>query len=144
MSQQAPPSKLQAAILFSSSHHLSLAHWGDPQSELKVVVDVVVLLVVKLGEVVVVVVVVEVVLVVISKHWHTCWRYVLIHSGLFQLSVTVIENRTIHGPFMIQSSTSWFYLFYGRKIWLDGCIKNQIGPRLGCKNQILHEIAYSA
>ena len=28
--QQAPPSQLQSALLFSSSHQLSLAHWGDP------------------------------------------------------------------------------------------------------------------
>ena len=28
--QQAPPSQLQSALLFSSSHHWSVAHWGDP------------------------------------------------------------------------------------------------------------------
>ena len=28
--QQAPPSQLQSALLFSSSHHWSLAQLGDP------------------------------------------------------------------------------------------------------------------
>ena len=37
--QQAPPSNSQPALLFSSSHHWSLAHWGDPQPD-NVVVDV--------------------------------------------------------------------------------------------------------
>ena len=41
--QQAPPSQLQLALLFSSSHHLSVAHWGDPHPlNLVVVVGVVV------------------------------------------------------------------------------------------------------
>ena len=40
--QQAPPSQLQSTLLFSSSHHLSLAHWGDPHPlNLVVVVGVV-------------------------------------------------------------------------------------------------------
>ena len=39
--QQAPPSQLQSTLLFSSSHHLSLAHWGDPHP-LDIVVVVVV------------------------------------------------------------------------------------------------------
>ena len=34
MKQQAPPSQLQAALLFSSSHHTSLAQPGDPQPSL--------------------------------------------------------------------------------------------------------------
>ena len=28
--QQAPPSQLQSALLFSSSHNVSVAHWGYP------------------------------------------------------------------------------------------------------------------
>ena len=40
--QQAPPSQLQSTLLFSSSHHLSLAHWGDPHP-LNIVVVVVVI-----------------------------------------------------------------------------------------------------
>ena len=34
MKQQAPPSQLQAALLFSSSHQTSLAQPGDPQPSL--------------------------------------------------------------------------------------------------------------
>ena len=40
--QQAPPSQLQSMLLFSSSHHLSVAHCGDPHPlNLVVVVGVV-------------------------------------------------------------------------------------------------------
>ena len=34
MKQHAPPSQLQAALLFSSPHHTSLAQPGDPQPSL--------------------------------------------------------------------------------------------------------------
>ena len=57
MLQQAPSSKLQPALLFSSSHHLSLDHWGDPHPftivmVLVVVVDQFICVVVELGVVV--------------------------------------------------------------------------------------------
>ena len=59
MLQQAPSSKLQPALLLSSSHHLSLDHCGDPQLFTMVVIFVVVVdqficVVVELGVVVVV------------------------------------------------------------------------------------------
>ena len=58
MLQQAPSSKLQPALLLSSSHHLSLDHWGDPHPFTMVVIFVVVVdqficVVVELGVVVV-------------------------------------------------------------------------------------------
>ena len=62
--QQAPPSKLQPALLFSSSHHMSLAQCGEPQLDVAFVVVVIV--------VVVVVVVVVVGVVADSKHSHFC------------------------------------------------------------------------
>ena len=64
--QQAPASKLQAALLFSSSHHLSLAHCGDPQLDAEVVMVLVVIEFVVVLVVVVVVVVVIVVVVVVT------------------------------------------------------------------------------
>ena len=67
MLQQAPPSKLQPALLFSSSHHLSVAHCGDPQLDAEIVVVLVVVLRV------VVVVGIEGV-VEISKHLQSCSR----------------------------------------------------------------------
>ena len=57
--QQAPSSKLQPALLLSSSHHLSLDHCGDPHPFTIVVIFVVVFVdqficvVVELGVVVV-------------------------------------------------------------------------------------------
>ena len=58
MLQQAPSSKLQPALLLSSSHHLSLDHWGEPHPFTIVVIFVVVVdqficVVVELGVVVV-------------------------------------------------------------------------------------------
>ena len=64
--QQAPPSKLQPALLFSSSHHLSTVHCGDPQLDAEVVVVVLV--------VVIRVVVVVVELIETSKHLQSCSR----------------------------------------------------------------------
>ena len=60
MLQQAPSSKLQPALLLSSSHHLSLDHWGDPHPFTMVViffvvVDQFICVVVELGVVVFVV-----------------------------------------------------------------------------------------
>ena len=57
MLQQAPSSKLQPALLLSSSHHLSLDHCGDPHPFTMVVIFVVVVdqficVVVELGVVV--------------------------------------------------------------------------------------------
>ena len=57
MLQQAPSSKLQPALLLSSSHHLSLDHCGDPHPLTMVVIFVVVVdqficVVVELGVVV--------------------------------------------------------------------------------------------
>ena len=57
MLQHAPSSKLQPALLLSSSHHLSLDHWGDPHPftivmVLVVVVDQFICVVVELGVVV--------------------------------------------------------------------------------------------
>ena len=69
--QQAPPSKLQPALLFSSSHHLSTAHCGDPQLDAEVVV---VVLVVVIRVVVVVGIEVVVELIETSKHLQSCSR----------------------------------------------------------------------
>ena len=77
--QQAPPSNSQPELLFSSSHHWSLAHWGDPQLGNVVNVDAVV---VDVDAVVVdvdaVVVDVDTVVFVIPKHSQTCMKLTFI------------------------------------------------------------------
>ena len=86
MLQQAPPSKLQPALLLSSSHHLSLDHWGDPQPDNvvdAVVVDVDAVVVVVDAVVVdvdAVVVDVNAVVFVVSKHSQTCMKLTIIFS----------------------------------------------------------------
>ena len=77
MLQQAPSSKLQPALLLSSSHHLSLDHCGDPQPD-----NVVDAVVVDVDAVVVdvdaVVVDVDTVDFVIPKHSQTCMKLTFI------------------------------------------------------------------
>ena len=84
--QQAPPSNSQPALLFSSSHHWSLAHWGESQPYKVFDVDAVVVdddaVVVDVDAVVVdvdaVVVDVDSVLFMVSKHSQTCMKLTFI------------------------------------------------------------------
>ena len=79
MLQQAPSSKLQPALLLSSSHHLSLDHCGDPQPDNVVDVDEVVIDVdAVVVDVDAVVVDVDTVDFVIPKHSQTCMKLTFI------------------------------------------------------------------
>ena len=77
MLQQAPSSKLQPALLLSSSHHLSLDHCGDPQPDnvVDAVVEDVDAVVVDVDAVVVDV---DTVVFVIPKHSQTCMKLTFI------------------------------------------------------------------
>ena len=93
MLQQAPSSKLQPALLFSSSHLLSLDHWGDPQPDN--VVDAVVVdvdaVVVDVDVFVVdvdAVVDEDAVVFVVSKHSQTCMKLTI-----FFLEITIRINN---------------------------------------------------